>query len=137
MCAWNVFVLLFAWLVPQFLMLFYFMLLRRCLQGLSHDNREVKFSTAFSWLSCSSSICLCQISLSGYNSFLLLSNWCLVFFQRSFTLILEAWDWDNDTKAGEYLCKAWTSYLLCAVCVQIGEGENCILLQSAIPPHQL
>lgn len=53
-CAWNVFVLLVAWLVPQFLMLLYFMLLRRCLQWLSHDNREVKFPTAFSWLSCSS-----------------------------------------------------------------------------------
>lgn len=24
-------------------------------------------------------------------------------FQRSFTLIIEAWDWDNETKAGEYI----------------------------------
>lgn len=26
-------------------------------------------------------------------------------FQRSFTLTIEAWDWDNETKAGEYILK--------------------------------
>lgn len=45
----------------------------------------------------------------------LLSNWYLVSFQRSFTLILEAWDWDNDTKSGEYLYKLAVFMYFCPV----------------------
>lgn len=106
----DVFVLLLACFAPQFLVL-----LRRCLQGLSHDSREVKCLTPFSWLACSSNICLFKITVCCVSSFLLVPNWCFVSLQRSFTLIIEAWDWDNDTKAGEYLCKNGSFHLLCAV----------------------
>lgn len=119
-CAWNFFVLLVAWLVLQCLMLFYFMLLRRCFHMTTEKWNLLLLSVGFLVAVISAyfkSVCLV------YNSFLLLSNWCLVFFQRSFTLILEAWDWDNDTKAGEYLCKAWICTCSVLYLCILGRGE--------------
>lgn len=82
----NVFVLLLTCFAPQFLMLLCFMILRRCLQRLSHDSREVKFLTAFSWLSCSSDIYLFQITVCVWCAtvvFLLLTGVLFLFRDHS------------------------------------------------------
>lgn len=84
---------------------------------------EVKFSTVFNWLSCSNNICLFQISLFGYKFFITVSLVSWFFFQRSFTLILEAWDWDNDTKAGEYVKLGVCTYSVLHVC-KLGRGKT-------------
>lgn len=121
---WGCFCFAISMLCPTVLNAVMFQAFEKMPSRLSHGSREVKSLTTFSWLSSSSSICLFQITvcLVCNSSFLLPSNWCLVSFQRSFTLIIEAWDWDNDTKAGEYLCKTCSFHFVLYV-HRLGWGE--------------